>query len=321
MRTLAVLLSVAGLIPCLSSNRPAQVTDARAILERYLAAPIPEGPSKTDAPDSRAVRVSDQARLDRNAILNELSPLSDEAVAAAEPVIFKRANSLQRAEIVSMLGDHIQTRACAELLHRVVQDIRQPNVQGDALMEELVRCDAALGLRNLSRRVERGGGKRVQSGSVHEPKVPGLVPWLIEAANDPSERVRTFALYGLADSLDPAAVADLKKHLKGSSQTVRFYAACFLTEFQDASGLSEMREALARLRKAGEMRRENMLEYWHQAEMLLASFERITGKSFGEIPLNPTLSSVAGAGVREYHELMDTWAAWWDWRPEPKIFQ
>jgi hypothetical protein len=318
MRTLAVLLSVAGLIPCLSSNLPAQVTDARTILEHYLAAPIPVGPSKTDAPNSEVVRVSEHARLDRIAILNELSPLSDEAVAAAEPVIFKRANSPQRAEIVSMLGDLIQTRACAELLHRVAQDVRQPNVPGDALIEELVRSDAALGLRNLSRRVEHVGGKRVQSGSVHEPKVPGLVPWLIEAADDPSERVRIFALYGLADTLDSAAVAEIKKHLKDGDQEVRFRAACLLTEFQDASGLAEMREALARLRKAGKMTPERMSEYWDEAEMLLASFERITGKSFGEIPLNPTLSSAAGAGVREYRELMGAWATWWDWRPERK---
>ncbi len=78
-----------------------------------------------------------------------------------------------------------------------------------------------------------------------------------------------------------------------------------------------MRKALARLRKTGE-KQAGLLswDYWTLVERLLASFERITGKSFGEIPLNPSLSGVAGAGEREYRQLMDDWAAWWDWRPE-----
>jgi HEAT repeat protein len=124
---------------------------------------------------------------------------------------------------------------------------------------------------------------------------------VIEAADDPSEIVRHSALYGLADSLDPAAMAELRNHLKDDSEIVRFYAACFLTEFQDASGLSEMRQALARLRKAGEAEAEarRIFDYWLQVEMLLASCERITGKSFGEIPLNPSLFGIVGGGVKE----------------------
>jgi hypothetical protein len=322
MRTLAVL-SVVGLMLYTSSARAAGTTDAKAILERYLAAPIPKGPSKTDPYDPNADRVISQARLNRLAILKELAAMPDEAVAAAEPVIFKQASSDQRYEIVSMLGDLIQTRAYAELLHRVLQDVRQPKGESDASYEELVRSSAAHGLRNMSSRIDRRGGKRIQDGAVHEPKVPGLVPWLIEAADDPSESVRVSALFGLADSLDPAAVAELRNRLKDDSEIVRFHAACFLTEFQDASGLPEMRQALDRLRKAGKAEVEawNTFNYWLQVERLLASFERITGKSFGEIPLNPTLSSTIGGGVKEYRELMDAWAAWWDWRPERKIVQ
>ncbi len=322
MRTLAVL-SVVGLMLYLSSARATQAPDARAILERYLAAPIPEGPSKTDPYDPNDVRGDNRARLGRIAILKELAAVPHEAVAAAEPVIFKQANSVQREEIVSMLGELSQTRACAELLHRVLQDVRQPNGESDVLWEELVRSSAAHGLRNMSSRIDRRGGKRIQDGPVHEPKVPGLVPWLIEAANDPSERVRDSALYALADSLDPAAVAELRNRLKDDSEIVRFRAACFLTEFQDASGLPEMRQALDRLRKEGkaEVKVNRLFDYWFQIEMLLASFERITGKSFGEIPLNPVLSNTIGGGEKEYRELMDAWAAWWNWHPERKIVQ
>ena len=53
-------------------------------------------------------------------------------------------------------------------------------------------------------------------------------------------------------------------------------------------------------------------------ERLLASFERITGKGFGPIPPNPIISSdtrVIAASEARYRELLDTWAAWWDWQP------
>ena len=93
---------------------------------------------------------------------------------------------------------------------------------------------------------------------------------------------------------------------------VRFTAACLLTEFKDASGLDEMKKALARFRGKPESAGP------FDVEKLLASFERITGKSFGEIPANPSLSSDSGvvaASEKRYRELLDTWAAWWAWEP------
>jgi hypothetical protein len=58
--------------------------------------------------------------------------------------------------------------------------------------------------------------------------------------------------------------------------------------------------------------------------MLLALFERITGKSFGEIPLNPDLSSDIDftdgtpRGAKRYKELLGNWEAWWNWQPDAK---
>jgi hypothetical protein len=108
------------------------------------------------------------------------------------------------------------------------------------------------------------------------------------------------------------AVAAIRERLKDKSEAVRFHAACFLTEFKDASGLDEMKKALGRFRAdpkaAGPF----------DVERLLASFERVTGKSFGEIPANPSISSdsrVAAASEKRYRELLDTWASWWDWKP------
>jgi hypothetical protein len=48
-------------------------------------------------------------------------------------------------------------------------------------------------------------------------------------------------------------------------------------------------------------------------ELLLASFERITGESFGEIPMNPVLSSDINAGSnasKQYQKLLRDWEQW-----------
>ncbi len=71
--------------------------------------------------------------------------------------------------------------------------------------------------------------------------------------------------------------------------------------------------ALARFRN------DPKAEMSFDVERLLASFERITGKSFGEIPMNPVLVSdtrVIAVNVKRYRELLDTWTAWWAWEPK-----
>jgi hypothetical protein len=248
----------------------------------------------------------------RLAILAELKTTPREAVSAASQVLFEKASSQQRDEIATALGDYVHTRECAELLHRVAQDVREPKDAEAALYEELVRSSAVRGLRMMARRTDRSGGKRTRWRSEFEPDVRELAPYLVSAANDKSELVRVTALYGLADSREPLAVAELRNRLNDKSEKVRLYAACFLTEYQDAAGLLEMRKALSRLRNTGS---RGALDYYTQVEMLLASFERITGKSFGEIPLNPELSSLSRGEEAGYRALLDIWEAWWNWQP------
>jgi hypothetical protein len=50
---------------------------------------------------------------------------------------------------------------------------------------------------------------------------------------------RVNALFALADTLDPAAIADIHRRLTGDSEGVTFQAACFLAECQDASELGQ----------------------------------------------------------------------------------
>jgi len=313
MRGFAFVLMF-GLAFSLHAVQEKGVSEVETIFERYLETPHPKGPSKTDAYDPVVDAEINGARQARLSILAELKAFPKEAVRAARRVLFEQASPKQRYEIVGMLGAYIQTRDCAELLHDVIQDVREPK---GTLYEELVRISAVGGLRRMGRRTARSGGKRIRRGPDFEPKVRGLVPYMISAANDKAERVRISVLYALAGSREPAAVAELRNRLKDRSEKVRLRAACFLTEYQDAAGLSEMRKALDRLRKTEKIELEDDFSHYGRIEMLLASFERITGKSFGEIPLNPTLSSISPYRGRErYQELLDTWHTWWTWQPD-----
>ena len=285
----------------------------KQIFYRYLNAPFPEGPAATDPYGSPAHIEAGKARDARVAILSELQTMPEDAVFAAQEVLCDRATPKQRLEIVGMLEGNIHTRQCAELLCRILKDVREPEDKTEALYEELVRSSAVQGLRRMARRTDRTGGKRIQLKSNLEPKVRGLVPYLISAANDKAERVRESALYALADSCEPAAVDELRKRLKDPSRTVRFRAACFLTEFQDASGLQEIKLMLAHLQNTRP--KNDSFDYWLNQEMLLASLKRITGKSFGDIPMNPTLCSVDNGEVERYRDMLDAWSQWWSWEP------
>ena len=182
--------------------------------------------------------------------------------------------------------------------------------------DEAVRGRAIHQLRLLARRVDVMGGQRLQRGAEFEPKVPGLVPVLIRASTDKAESNRLSALFALADTRDPAAVAAIRERLKDDSQRVRFTAGCFLTEFADASGLVELKQAIKRFRA-----NPNEVTNEMDTERLLASLARITGKSFGEIPMNPMLMSdshKAAQARARYMQLLETWDAWWDWMPPAK---
>jgi len=79
-----------------------------------------------------------------------------------------------------------------------------------------------------------------------------------------------------------------------------------------------MQAALARLQKTDPNRN---IGFYFEAERLLASFERITGKSFGPIPMNPLICSDSRQIPKlekGYRDLLTTWAQWWAWEPPGK---
>lgn len=268
----------------------AEEQTAAATLQRYLTLPFPA-----------ADRLG-EARIARLRTLDELRAKPEAAVREIVRVLPELKDPRQRAELAETLR-HFPTKEAAAKLCELLDD-----------SDAQVRGQAIHSLRLLARRVDRSGGQRTQRGAEFAPKVDGLVPFLIKAASDKSEQNRVSALFALADTLDPAAVAEIRRRLQDESSDVRFRAACFLTEFQDASGLGELKQALKRFRSAAAT---DWSSEWN-TEPLLASFERITGKSFGSVPMNPGLSSdsrVAEQSRRKHKELLDTWAAWWAWEP------
>ncbi|NIP51601.1 MAG: hypothetical protein GWN67_06445 [Phycisphaerae bacterium] len=273
-------------------------SEAEQIIQRYMKMSHPRDAS------------FNEARIARLNVLAELKSMPEQAVDEIGRTLPKVENPRQRYELASMLGDHFHNEKSATLLCGLLRD-----------PDDGVRWQAIHGLRKMARRTDRSGGKRIQRRPDFEPKVQGLVPYLISAANDKAERNRVSALYALADSRDPSAVSEMRNRLKDHSEKVRLYAACFLTEYQDAAGLSEMRKALSRCRSIDVKRLAVELDYsyYHEVELLLASLERITGKSFGPIPLNPTLCSDLGKMrdiKKRYKALLDTWAEWWAWEPK-----
>ncbi|MBT3288521.1 MAG: hypothetical protein HN380_14335, partial [Victivallales bacterium] len=169
--------------------------EVRRILDRYMAVTHPKSPSKTAPYDREADAKVNQAQAARRAILAELRDVPGEAMSVVGQVLSQLASPKQRFEIVGTLGDHTHTRGCAELLHRVLQDVRTPQDEEAALYEELVRSSAVHGLRMMSRRTHRSGGQRSRRKPDFEAKVPGLVAYLIFAANDEAGRGRGNAMY------------------------------------------------------------------------------------------------------------------------------
>ena len=287
------------------------MSEARDILERYTRAERPAGPSKTDPYDPAADELVNRARLTRGSILAEWKAMPAEAIVVAGAFVFNNASPVQRYEIVSALGENTPTRECAELLHRVLQDVREPKEEEAATYEELTRIAAVSALGRMARTVAPGTRKRLQRGPASAPQISGLAPYLVAAAGDKSERVRVFALDALADCGEPGAVAELKRRLEDKSQTVQFHAGCLLTEFQDLSGVPRMRDRLSQLLQT----KPGMdLNYYLDATLLLTSFERCTGQSLGKTPLNPlAANSTTGAAeaARDYQTLLKAWDAWW----------
>ncbi len=332
---ISILITACLFVMSGSVNAGQQKTKAQQILQRYL-----------DVPATQENRYGDELQKRLN-ILAELNSTPDESIDVIDKMLPSIENPLQRAEIADYLGRNIQTKKSADVLFKLLKDT-----------DSEVRATAIHSIRLLSRRIDRIGASRIQlipdnrSGAEKEramrealirgetpqrmeyiqpqderlyeyaefePKVKGLVPYLITAANDSLESNRIGVLSALADSRDPLAVIQIRKMLKDSNEKIQLYAACFLTEYQDASGLFVLKSALKKFSESDDEKPEFEFTYYVQIEMLIASFERITGKSFGPIPMSPSLSSDTRQfePLKKAHKnLLKIWSQWWAWEPK-----
>ena len=236
--------------------------------------------------------------------------------------VLRKLAELPEAEVLAAVGAALEGETAADRRAELVETLLAfpSKASADVLVRSLVdpsahvRRNAMHILRLFSRKVDRIGGKREQRAAWARPKVEGLVPHLIKAADDPDEINRTSCLYALADTLDPAAVDRIRTALRDASDSVRMTAACMLSEFNDSSGIEELKAALARVRAAPASDPMRLMN----AERIVASMERLTGKSFGRLPMNPMLMSdsrMAADAHREYERVVSAWAAWWAWHP------
>ena len=222
-----------------------------------------------------------------------LSPTQD--IAEIRQLVNTETDPKNKAILLFMIGRDLSNREAAAYL---ISYLKDPN--------EEFRLGAVRGLRLMASRNERCGVQVKIGPPAPAPRVEGLVPNLIEATNDSSWRVRDLAMYALADSREDLAAARLRELLRDPETETCFVAACLLTEFNDFTGLPELKRELARL----QTQKRSVLTFL-KAESLFAALERSTGKHFGKLPGNPIACSnpdQAAAIEKRTYELLDAWS-------------
>jgi hypothetical protein len=260
---------------------------ARQILDYYLSLPCPD-----DDP-------MEFGRSERVQALQMLWSCPEEATAAIGERLPEIQRRVHRLELIEMLG-RLRAQGSGETV--------VPYFYDD---DPEVRLQALKSLRLMASRIRRAGVINVPAEPQFPPAVDGLMPYLIEAANDEDPGVRSLAMWALADTREPEAAEELRRHLSDPDPGIRFRCACLLAEFGDDSGLPELRIALDRLaEKHGETGTIDSIV----AEHLFVSLERVTGANLGTVPMNPLLASSFGRMEQlseEYEALLLAWVDWW----------
>lgn len=260
---------------------------AHQILDYYFSLPCPD-------PDRMG-----EARGERLDALRQLWERPAEAAAAISEVLPEVEQRVHRLELIETLG-RLPTKQSADILIPLLDD-----------PDGAVRVQALKGVRLLASRIRRAGVVNVSQGPEFPPAVEGLVPYLIEAANDENDGIRGLAMWALADTREPEAAEELREHLQDPNSGIRFRAACLLAEFGDDSGLPELRIALERLSQEDS---KSTAGHYFEAEHLLISLQRITGVSMGNIPMVPMAASSFAVMERleaRYDEMILAWVDWW----------
>jgi hypothetical protein len=324
-RTIGSLLILLAALPLCGADTPA-TQPAAAWVEELLRLPAPDRDPMNTAGPRRAelvakIRESGPAGVallveallampaseeDPGGTMNarrwqlarDIGETGDAAVEAIEAARPRATTPLQRHELVSALAAVRTPRATAALLRLLAEkDDATRGAAVSGLVDRLHRpADTAERARVFEALAAEMGREPVEATRLQ----------LVYAT-------RAIARAGNADALEPSralAVAALRDRLaKDDSALVRGTAACCLTEFGDLSGEAELRRAVLDAAAHGDRLGPGA---W-SLEALAPAVERVSGRSFGPVPLRPELSSDSRAVPRLRQEraaYLQKLAAW-----------
>lgn len=286
MRAISIIWVFAVL---LSPHPAANAEDctARQVLDCYFSLPCPD------------FDPMDGGRAERLDALHRLWKRPKEATEAIGDALPEVTERVHRLELIETLG-RLRTPGSADIVIPYLYDA-----------DVGVRLQALKAIRLMASRIRRAGVVNVSREPEFPPAVDGLLPLIVEAAQDEDARIRGLALWALADTREPEAADELRRHLQDPNAGLRFQSACLLAEFGDDSGLPELGRALDRISRD---RAETAGTFYADAQHLFVSLERVTGVSMGAVPMVPWLASsfVRMEQLREeYDALLEAWVRWW----------
>ena len=240
-----------------------------------------------------------QGRLNaaRWQLIRDIGALGDPAIPVLEAGRSRAKTALQRRELTEALTE-VRTPAGTEALLGLAAN-EDDDIRGSA----------------ITRLAEHIASPRDVGGSDQ------ILPVLVKLA--PSEKVemnRKLMCMAMGTALNPPppaekpdarrialAIGMLRDRLQNdSSPDVRFYAACLLTESGDFSGREELKKVAIAMQAVGSD------EAWGLGQ-LVPAIERVSGKKFGPVPMNPMIASNANRVPElkaKRKALLDEVAAW-----------
>ncbi len=228
-------------------------------------------------------------------LIRDIGTLGDAALKPAQEALGKAKTELQRQEMVSAIGAVNSPAATRALLGLLAE-------KEEAILNQAV-----------SSLTDRLGAAAEQGGSVEVlPALAKIVPEV------KTELYRTVICLSMRRVLKPAAPGEadarqrgmavglLRERLKNDAAAdVRFTAACVLTEFEDYTGLEELKKAALALQAGVGVTNDYALD------QLVPALERATGQRFGPVPMNPMASSISNNDLAVQRQaLLEKVVAW-----------
>ena len=239
---------------------------------------------------------------ERDALNRAIAAKGDAAIEPLSKALGKAKTAEDRARVMWVLG-LVHTPGAAQALIGLATD-----------RDDTIRTHAISSLTDyLGVPLEKGGVAEVlptlakvlpgeKDQRTRESVCARVVRVLLPSGGKVDERVTAMATEMLRERLKNDGAA-----------RVRMWAAISLAEFDDRSGVDEMKKAVLVMQGGRGTDYDNQPGLGYPLERLIPALERATGKQFGKVPLNPMLSSNSRAGPtleQQRQARLDTAADW-----------